>query len=165
VTGPGVTGQGLSGPGVPGADQANAVSGVAAVDQDDPGFHGTDLSAADLGSLNAAHAADPALANAADPSVVGQIADYEAEVTSLDGEAEDAAAALNAAARNRSLDQATVEAVNSLLGLDPAETTVSAEDVAAAAENDGTVSVDADPDDPNDPDDADLNEADLDDDA
>jgi hypothetical protein len=149
---------------MPGADHANAVSGVPSVDHSDPDVDHADLSAADLGSLNAAHAADPALANAADESVVGQIADYEAEVTSLDGEAEDAAAALNAAARNRSLDLATVEAVNSLLGLEPAETTVSAEDVAEAAEDDTSVSIDPDPDDPQDPDDdADLDAEDLDD--
>ena len=86
------------------------------------------MTTAALGSLNAAHASEMGLANAAPNSVVGQISAYLDAISEDPANVEDAAQAL-AAAANKSIDQAVVEAVNGLLGLD-----VDTETEAAVAE-------------------------------
>lgn len=73
-----------------------------------------------MGSLNAAHAAPQALANANKNSRVGQIATYSSAIQA--NEVDNAAAALaEAANKDDGIVESVVHAVNSLLGIDSAE--------------------------------------------
>jgi hypothetical protein len=79
------------------------------------------------GKLNAAHASATAREHAAANSTVGKIADYERALTSETPNLDDAAKAL-ASLTDKDLDARTIDALNSLLGIE----NVQADDVVAA---------------------------------
>ena len=103
------------------------------------------LTASSLGRLNAAHANENALANAAPHSAVGLVAQFseaeqaaieaalEGDEEALDQAIAEAAAAL-AAAANKDIDEDVVGAVNDLLGIDTQATGIESDIAAAAAE-------------------------------
>ena len=95
------------------------------------------MTASALGSLNAAHASLMGLENAADDSVVGQISAFSDAISQDDPDVEAAAQAL-AAAANKNIDQAVVDAVDGLLGLDDVsdDTEEAVADAAAEAQAD-----------------------------
>ncbi len=129
----------------------DAASGVGlGLDRDKPATmdvsavnHG--LTASSLGRLNAAHANENALANAAPHSAVGLVAQFseaeqaaieaalEGDEEALDQAIAEAAAAL-AAAANKDIDEDVVGAVNDLLGIDTQATGIESDIAAAAAE-------------------------------
>jgi hypothetical protein len=91
------------------------------------------MTASALGSLNAAHASLMGLENAAPNSVVGQISAFSDAISQEDPDVEAAAQAL-AAAANKNIDQAVVDAVDGLLGLDDVSDDTEAAVAEAAAE-------------------------------
>jgi hypothetical protein len=88
-----------------------------------------------MGSLNAAYASQTGLNTAAPNSVVGQISAYSDAISQEDRDIAIAAASL-AAMANKSVDQAVVDAVSSLFGLDDAinDTEAAVADAVAATQ-------------------------------
>ncbi|RDD63360.1 hypothetical protein [Ferruginivarius sediminum] len=132
-----------SAPGV-GAAAAPGNAAAAGVALGPPAKASQGAIASHLGSLNAVNAAEPALENAADESVVGQIADYQTAIE--EGRIEDAALAINAAA-NKDVDLTTVQTVNERLGIavsPEVEAAVAETAAAQATEGSETDSTDSD---------------------
>ncbi len=88
-----------------------------------------------MGSLNAAYASQTGLDKAAPNSVVGQSSAYSDALSQEDRDIAIAAASL-AAMANKSVDQAVVDAVSSLFGLDDAnnDTEAAVADAVAATQ-------------------------------
>lgn len=117
-----------------GNGNSNGNDGAASNGADDDGQSTESASTSDLGRLNAAHASETAMANAAPNSAVGEVAAYRDAV--LAGETEDAAVAVDAAT-NKTVTESVLHALNELLGIDDA--TVDPETGATVHDTEGEV--------------------------